>query len=515
MLITKFLKTFILTTLLVTVTAMAQSPYDEGQKALREQNWTEAAEQFQKAINADKKTADASMYWRAHALYKAGRNKEAERQVKTLERKYPDSRWIKESQVLQIEHDSSAQVLATAKEEVLMDEELRMFALAQLMERDPERALPLVMDMLKNTDSKSVSSDMLFVLGMSEDPKAQQMIAEIARDSDNPRLQVDAVHMLGIASNQPSMALLEELYRESNSDDVKEAVIQAHIISDETATLVEILKSEDNPRLQREIIHALGVMDATEELNRIYPTLTDKKSKVATLEAFFLAGDTETLRQVLKTETDPDLRRTAIQGIAMEDNSDAAQILESVYDNASSVEEKRVVLEALVMMDDAEELAMKIVRTETDPGLRRQAIEMLGVMEATDEIAELYATIDEVELRKAVLDSMMIADDTEGLVEVLKTETDPEMRAAAIQALAVSDDDVAADYLISLYPDGTVDEKQAVIQSMMIMDHTEGLISLLKVETDPDRKREMLQMLTLMDSEEADEYLFELLEDKG
>ncbi|MFC1776894.1 hypothetical protein ACFL3I_06090 [Pseudomonadota bacterium] len=78
-----------------------------------------------------------------------------------------------------------------------------------------------------------------------------------------------------------------------------------------------------------------------------------------------------------------------------------------------------------------------------------------------------------------------------------------------------SDDDVASDYLISLYPDGTVDEKQAVIQSMMIMDHTEGLISLLKMETDPDRKREMLQMLTMMDSEQADEYLFELLEDKG
>ena len=145
--ITRFLKTLILTTVLVTVTALAQSPYDEGQKALREQNWIEAAEQFQKAIKADKKTADASMYWRAHALYKAGRDKEAERQVKTLERKHPDSRWIKEAQVLQIEHDSSAQVLATAKEEALMDEELRMFALAQLMERDPERALPLVMDL--------------------------------------------------------------------------------------------------------------------------------------------------------------------------------------------------------------------------------------------------------------------------------------------------------------------------------------------------------------------------------
>ena len=513
--INKILKSFVLATVLLAATGMAQTPYDEGQKALREQNWIEAADQFKRAIKTDKSTADASMYWRAHALYKADRKKEAERQLATLKRKYPDSRWIKEALVLQIEHDGSAADLEDVKDESAMDEELRMFALARLMERDPDRALPLVMEMLESTDSENVSADMLFMLGMSDDPKAQELIAEIARDSNNPRLQVDAVHMLGVASNQPNMALLSELYRESDDDDVKEAVIQAHIVSDESGTLLEILKTENNPRLQVEIIHALGVMDASEDLKSIYPTLTSEETKVAALEAFFMAGDTEILKHVLDTETNPELRKTAIHGIAMEDDGNAAAVLESVYDKATSVEEKRVVLEALVMIDDAEALALKIVRTETDPELRRDAIRMLGVMEATDEIAELYGTIDEVELRKAVLDSMMIADDTEGLIEVLKTEKDPEMRAAAIQALAVSDDDVAAGYLVSLYPDGTVDEKQAVIQSMMIMDDVDGLISLLKTETDPDRKREMLQVLTMMDSDAADEYLFELLEKNG
>lgn len=50
---------------------------------------------------------------------------------------------------------------------------------------------------------------------------------------------------------------------------------------------------------------------------------------------------------------------------------------------------------------------------------------------------------------------------------------------------------------------------------MMIMENVEGLISLMKTETDPELKREMLQMLTIMDSEEADQYLFEMLENKG
>jgi len=512
-------KTLALTIVLFTATAMAQTPYDEGQRALREQNWMVAAEQFGQAIKADKDKADASMYWRAHALYKAGRKIEAERQVNTLERKYPESRWVKEARVLQIEHDDSSTVIAEATDENGLDEDLRMFALAQLMKRDPQRALPLVLDMLKSTGSEDVRSDTLFMLGMSDDPRAQEAVARIARDSSDPILQADAIHMLGMSSNQPSMALLASLYKESDSVHVKEAVIRAYLISDDSGELVEtligLLKTEKNPQLQKEIINTLGLMKATDELRELYPTLDSHEMKVAALEAFFLAGDSATLRQVLETETEAELRKTAIHGIAMEDGNEAVGLLESIYEQASTVEEKKVVLESLSMMDDAQDLALKIIRTETDTGLRRDAIHMLGVMEATTELSELYGSLENIELRKAVLESMMIGKDIAGLKIVLQSEQDAGLRSTAIQMLAVSDDDEAAAYLVSLYPDGSRDEKLAVIESMMIMENAEGMIGLMKNETDPELKREMLQMLTIMDSEESNQYLFELLEKKG
>ena len=37
----------------------------------------------------------------------------------------------------------------------------------------------------------------------------------------------------------------------------------------------------------------------------------------------------------------------------------------------------------------------------------------------------------------------------------------------------------------------------------------------MKQENDPDLKREMLQILTTMDPEASDEYLFEMLEKNG
>ncbi len=513
--INQLLRQTILASALLAASVMAQTPYDEGQKALREQSWTAAAKQFKQAIKSDKANADAAMYWRAHALYQASRKNEAERQIRSLERKFPDSRWLKEAQVLQIEHQGTESIVRSTSDDSGLDEELRIFALAQLMDRDPQRALPLVLETLKNTESESVRRDALFVLGMSDEPAAMQAIAEVARDTDNPELQVNAIHMLGAASTRSSLALLEELYDDSANHIVKQAIIHAHISADEPGSLLTMLKSEKNPQLQRDIIHSLGAMDATSELETLYPTFTDRQTKVAVLEAFSISGDTELLKQVLSIETDPELRKAAIYGIAMEGGKDAAEYIESIYVNAGNKDEKTIILESLVMMDHAEDLALKIVHTESDPELQRKAIQILGIIDATEELGGLYSSLTDHESRLAVLESLAIADDSEGLIKILKVEKDQELRMAAIRSLSINGDAAGADYLVSLYPKGSSEEKAAVIQSMMVMDNVNGLISLLKQETDPGLKREILQMLTVMGSEESDEYLFQLLENKG
>lgn len=395
MLMSKILKQTILASTLLAASVMAQTPYDEGQKALREQNWIEASEQFKRAIKSDKANADAAMYWRAHALYQANRSNEAERQIRSLESKYPDSRWIKEAQVLQVERQGADAIVASAANNSAMDEELRIFALSRLMDSDPDRALPLVLDILRNTKSESVRNDALFVLGMSDNPAAKQLIAEFARDSKNPEIQADAIYMLGTAGTETSLALLQEMYVESDSQQVKEAVIHAHVAADEYGNLIRFLKTEQNPELQREIIYALGAMGATGELADLYGSLTNPETRVAVLEA----------------------------------------------------------------------LAM--------------------------------------------------ADDTEGLIKILKAEKDTNLRAAAIHSLSINGDTAGAEYLLSLYPNGSHTEKTAVIESMMIMDNAQGLINLLAQETDPRLRRQMIEMLTVMDSPESNEYLFELLESKS
>lgn len=443
---------FTLASLLAASTLLAQTPYDEGQKALREQRWTDAADQFELVIDADSEQADAALYWKAYAYYKAGRRNEAERELRKLERAYPDSRWVKEARTLRVEYQDAAETIeAVAADGSLMDEELRLFALSQLMERDPERALPLVLDLMNNAHSEQVRNDAMFVLGMSEQPAARQALARAAQDANDPETQIDAIHML-------------------------------------------------------------GNLDASEELQSLYPTLQTSEAKVAVIEALSIQGDSAVLIRYLENEQDPAVRKAAIYGLAMEGDSESMQVLESMYESSTSTEEKVAILESLTLMDDAEGLALRILRTETDPRLKRQAIQMLGVMDATGELADLYASVDGQETRADVIEALTIAEDTEGLYNILRLEQDTELRAAAIQGLAVTESPGAVDYLLGIYPNASPEEKGAVIESMMIMENSKALLGLLEQETDPELKRRMLQMLAAIDSGESDDYLFRMLE---
>ena len=167
------------------------------------------------------------------------------------------------------------------------------------------------------------------------------------------------------------------------------------------------------------------------------------------------------------------------------------------------------------MMDNAKDLALKILQTESDPELRVAAIEVLGVTGATSELADMYSSISEPELREAILESMVMASDSDGLIRVLGQEQDSELRALGVQALSMIDHQAALAYMSEMYPEGSREHKEAVLQAMMINGDAAGLIELLKQEKDPELKRLMMEMLAIMDSDEANDYLFELLESEG
>ena len=84
------------------------------------------------------------------------------------------------------------------------DDDLKLLALQGLMNKNPEKALPILEGVLNGTASPRVKSKALFVLAQSGSPEAREQMAKIARGQSNPDLQRKAVEYLAIFGGKDS-----------------------------------------------------------------------------------------------------------------------------------------------------------------------------------------------------------------------------------------------------------------------------------------------------------------------
>ncbi len=135
-------------------------------------------------------------------------------------------------------------------------------------------------------------------------------------------------------------------------------------------------------------------------------------------------------------------------------------------------------------------------------------------MDATQELRQLYRSESSPAIRMAILDSLAVADDAGALIEIARDEKEPSLRRKAIEGLGINDSPQATAALKSIYAgstDGGV--RRAVIEGLFIQDNAKALIELFRTEKDPALKREIVQKLGLMDSDEAMEFLGKLFGD--
>jgi hypothetical protein len=75
---------------------------------------------------------------------------------------------------------------------------------------------------------------------------------------------------------------------------------------------------EKNPELRRAAIRDMGLMGGREpELQAIYAKETDRGVKEEILNAYFLGGNASGLVAVAKNEKDPELKKKAVEKLAL------------------------------------------------------------------------------------------------------------------------------------------------------------------------------------------------------
>jgi HEAT repeat protein len=356
----------------------ADDLYESAKDALDEGKYDRALDRLNRLIEMKSKWTDAAMYWKAYSLAKLGRRADALSTVADLQRQFKDSRWIKDAKALEVElRQASGQTIAPESQN---DEELKLMALRGLMNSDPDRALPIIEQMLNSaSNSPRVKDRALFVLSQAGSARGREIIGNIAKGTANPDLQLRAIKYLGIMGGADTRQLLADVYRASPDASVKRSIIRSLMVSGDRARLLSLAKTETNAELRADAVQQLGVIGAHAELAELYSTETAVEVKKRILQAMFVGGNADKLIELAKSEKDPELRRTAVRNLGLMGSSRTGDAIKAIYQSDSSPEIKKEAINALFLQNNGKVL-VELARAEKDPQLKRDMVQKMSIM---------------------------------------------------------------------------------------------------------------------------------------
>jgi len=394
------LKTFF-AALLVSLVAMGGSAraftddqaddlYERARDAIEQTRYDRALAALDRLIEMKTPRTDAALYWKAYSLSKLGSTAEALTTLADLQQRFKESRWLKDAKALEVEVRQSAG--QTVSPDAQADEDTKLMALRGLMNSDPERAMPIVEQMLSGTSSPKVKDRALFVLSQSNSQRARDIIASVAKGNANPDLQLRAIKYLGIMGGDATRQVLVDVYRTSGDSAVKRSVIRSFMVSGDRARLLNLAKTESNPELRGDAVQQLGVMGAHTELAELYQTETSVDVKKRILQAMFVGGGADKLIDLAKNEKDPQLRKTAVRDLGLMGSAKTGDAIKAIYQSDASPEIRKEAINALFLQNNGHAL-VELARAEKDPQMKKEIVSKMSVMsknkEVTDYLLEL------------------------------------------------------------------------------------------------------------------------------
>ncbi len=333
------------------------------------------------------------------------------------------------------------------------EDELKLLALSALMHKDSESAVDYLLKFVGGDASLELRRKALFVLSQSDSPRAQEVFLEIARGRRNPDLQLAAVRHLGFGHGG-SAELLAEIYQTASDPEVKRTVLQGYGSQGMTEELVRLYHAETDPDLRMAAAQTLGFAGASKELRALYGEEASAEVRGRILQAMAMSGDIGFVVEVAKTDSDPGLRRRAVQALGIHGSEESGKGLREAYGKETDVEVKQSILDAFLHSDETTFL-LEAARSESDPKLRSRALRnlaMTGSEEVWPLFDEIYATAD-LETKKSILRAYVMGDRIDRVIQVARTESDPEVKKEAVRVLTFTDSEKATQFLLSLLED--------------------------------------------------------------
>jgi TolA-binding protein len=294
--------------------------------AMRQLN--ELLQRYDGKAQAVENRVDAALYWKAYTLGKQQNVTEALNTIADLTKRFADSRWMKDAKALEMEiRQAAGQAVSPDGQN---DDELKLLALRGLMRSDPERAVPMIEQVLAGNSSVNVKENALFVLSQSQSPQAKTIIANAAKSSTNPDLQLRAVRYLGAMGGTDNSQILDDIYRTTTDAAVKRTILQGLYSSGNADKLANIARTEKDATLRRSAIRDLGMMNSaktSDMLRAIYAAETTSDFKKDIIGAIYQQKNAAMLVEMAKAEKDPVMKREMVSKLSTMKNKEATDYM--------------------------------------------------------------------------------------------------------------------------------------------------------------------------------------------
>jgi tetratricopeptide (TPR) repeat protein len=437
----------------ITLGTTESADYDRGTSYLDSGRYDRALEAFDKVIAKNGKKADGAMYWKAYTLNRLGKRDESIRTIEELQKKFPSSRWSNDAKALLIDvRQASGQPVSPDK---AGDEELKLIALNGLMMRDPDRAIPMVEQLLAGSASPKLKERGLFVLAQSASPRAKTLLADVAKGKGNPDLQLKALDYLGAFGSGPDVPLLVDVYKTTSDVDVKKRVIRSLAMTgrrgmvfnyafDYPAVYGQAMDSAraalDQARVEMEQSRAISEAERARiqaDLERERVRITERTSGVQS------SGTATVARSASTAERDKAREAKA---------KEAGDALWQIYQSEPSLELKREILRNMRFSAQADRL-MQIAKTEPNAELRAAAVQ--GLMfdrspKSAETMLAIYQSEKDPAVRRQIIDGLSATGSAATLVQMARQESDPALRKRLVERLSMMKDKEAVDYMMEI-----------------------------------------------------------------
>jgi HEAT repeat protein len=226
-------------------------------------------------------------------------------------------------------------------------------------------------------------------------------------------------------------------------------------------------------------------------------------SQIDTPEAHALLLDTA-------QQSSGDLQVEAIQMVGISGDKKTLAALKDIYVSGNE-DVREAVIEAYLIAGDSQAIYEIAIAAESDDDFE-DAVEMLAAMGAMEELRGL---LDSRGPSEGLVDAYIIAHDFETLHKMALDGSRQDVQVQAIEGLGIVGDQRANEALLEIYRNAAnEDVKEAAMDGMFIAEYDEGLLLLYRESQNPAEKRELLEYLTMMDSDEVWALIDEALENR-